>query len=63
MEFPERLRSDLLRYLAVTSEDRAQLIGELSERNPDVADLLSDLETDDDLRVRFEVELLCANRR
>jgi hypothetical protein len=52
------LRSDLLRYLAARSEERARLIGELVERNPGMADLLADLETEDGLRARFEIELL-----
>jgi len=55
------LRRDLLLYLAATSEERARLIGELTSRNPGIADLLIDLETDDDLRARFEIELLRAN--
>ena len=54
----EPLRHDLLRYLAGTSEERARLIGELTERNPAMAGLLIDLEADDDLRARFEIELL-----
>jgi hypothetical protein len=58
IELPEPLRRDLLRYLARTSEERARLIGELTLRNPGIADLLTDLEADDDLRARFEIELL-----
>jgi hypothetical protein len=58
MELPDALRRDLLRYLAATSEERARLIGELSNRNPGIADLLTDLEADHDLRARFEIELL-----
>ena len=50
---PEPLRHDLIRYLEVTSEDRARLIGELVWRNPATANLLTDLETDDDLRARL----------
>jgi hypothetical protein len=56
------LRSDLLRYLGATSEERARLIGELTWRNPAMADVLADLEADDDLRARFEIELLWAER-
>lgn len=52
------LRRDLLRYLAATSEERARLIGELVERKPGVSSLLMDLEADEDLRMRFEIELL-----
>ena len=40
------------------SADRARLIGELTERNPGMADLLMELEADYDLRTRFEMELL-----
>jgi hypothetical protein len=49
------LRRDLLRYLGATSEDRAHLIEELTRRNPGIADLLADLESDVDRRTRFEV--------
>lgn len=52
------LRKDLLRYLFATSAERARIIGELSERNPDMADLLMDLEADDDQRVTLEMTLL-----
>jgi hypothetical protein len=38
------------------------LIGELTWRNPGIADLLTDLETDDHLRARFEIELLGQSR-
>jgi len=55
---PPELRRDLLRYLAATSEERARLIGELIERNPGMSSLLIDLEVDDDLRARFEIEML-----
>ncbi|MGI8615691.1 MAG: hypothetical protein ACR2L4_02755 [Actinomycetota bacterium] len=51
-------RRDLLRYLAATSEERTRLIGELVDRNPGMADSLIELEGDDDLRARFEIELL-----
>ena len=57
-QLSEQLRRELLRYLSATSEERAHLIGELTDRNPGMADLLLDLETDDDLRTRFEIELL-----
>lgn len=46
------------RYLGKTSAERARVIGELIERNRQMADLLMDLEADDDLRTRFEIELL-----
>jgi hypothetical protein len=55
---PEPLRRELLRYLSATSEERARLIGELTRRNPGMADLLADLEADDTPRDRFELELL-----
>jgi hypothetical protein len=48
----------LLRFFFASSEDRARLIGELGQRNPPLADLLMDLEADDDRRARFEMELL-----
>jgi hypothetical protein len=57
-QLPNALRHDLLRYLGATSEERARLIGELTSRNPGMADLLVELEADDDLRARFEIELL-----
>jgi hypothetical protein len=59
---PPELRLDLLRYLAATSEERARLIGELGHRDPGMADVLMDLETDDQLRSRFEAELLGQER-
>jgi len=52
------LRDDLLAYLLCTSSDRARLIAEMTARNPGVADLLMDLEGDDDLRAKLEIELL-----
>ena len=41
-----------------SSEERARLIGELAHGNPGVADLLMDIEADDDLRARLEIELI-----
>jgi hypothetical protein len=55
---PDPLRRDLLRYLGATSVERAKLIGELTRGNPDMAELLIDLEADDDLRSQFEVALI-----
>lgn len=55
---PPALLRDLLRYLAATSKERARLIGELVERNPEMADMLMQLEADDALRARFEIDLL-----
>lgn len=57
---PALLRRELLRYLAATSQERARLVGELTQRNPGMAKLLIDLEADDGLRARFEIELLRA---
>jgi hypothetical protein len=57
-ELPERLRRELLSYLSATSEERARLIGELTQRNPGMADLLADLEANDTPRDRFELEVL-----
>jgi hypothetical protein len=44
--------------LLCTSPDRARLIAELTARNPGIADLLMDLEAEDDLRAKLETELL-----
>ena len=55
---PQPFREDLLRYLFATSKERARIISELSEKKPPMADLLIDLEADDDLRARFEIALL-----
>lgn len=55
---PPALRKDLLRYLFATSAYRARIISEMTWRNPGMADLLAELESDDDLRTRFEIELL-----
>jgi hypothetical protein len=53
---PTQLRDDLIRYLLATSVERARFIGELTERNPGMADVLA--EGDDDLGAKFEIELL-----
>jgi hypothetical protein len=55
---PDALRDDLLTYLFCTSPDRARIIAKLMVRNPGIGDLLADLEADDDLRARLEIELL-----
>jgi hypothetical protein len=52
------LRDEQVTYLLATSFERARVIGELTTRNPAMADLLMDLEADDDLRARLEVDLL-----
>ena len=46
-QLPEPLRHELLRYLGATSQDRARLIGELTGRNPGIAELSSILEADE----------------
>lgn len=58
MDIPEPLRDDLIRFLLATSADRARIIGELTASNPGMADLWVDLVADEDLRTRFEMELL-----
>lgn len=55
---PDPLRRELLEYLLGTSSERATMIAKLSERNPDMTDLLMDLEADDELRTRLEMDLL-----
>ena len=57
-QLSEQLRRELLSYLSASSEEPARLIGELTQRNPGMADLLADLEVNDTLRDRFELELL-----
>ena len=59
-EIPPALRDDLLTYLFWTSPDRARIIAELLVKNPGMGGLLADLEADDDLRAKLEVELLKA---
>jgi len=49
-------RLDHVPLLHVTGSRR--IIAELLVRNPGVGDLLADLEADDDLRARFELEPL-----
>jgi hypothetical protein len=57
-DIPPALRDDLIAYLLCDSPDRARIVGELTDRNPGIAELLMDLEADDDLRTRLEMELL-----
>jgi hypothetical protein len=57
-DIPPALRDDLITFLLCDSPDRARIISELVERNPGIAELLMDLEADDDLRTRFEMALL-----
>ncbi|HET6712512.1 MAG TPA: hypothetical protein VFI59_02240 [Actinomycetota bacterium] len=49
------LRDDLIAFLLC---DSADIIAELLVRNPGIGDLLADLEADDDLRARLEIERL-----
>ncbi|HET6712618.1 MAG TPA: hypothetical protein VFI59_02780 [Actinomycetota bacterium] len=55
---PPTLRDDLLTYLFCTSPDRARIIAERLTRDPGMGELVADLEADDDVRARFEIELL-----
>jgi hypothetical protein len=55
---PPALRDQLVTYLLATSLERAHIIGEMATRNPEMMSLLIDLETDDDLRSKFEMVLL-----
>jgi hypothetical protein len=57
-DIPAGLRDDLITYLFCTSPERARIISELVERNPGIADLLMDLEADEELRAKFEISLL-----
>jgi hypothetical protein len=60
VNIPPALRDELIAYLMCDSPERARIISGLVTRNPGIADLLMDLEADDDLRARFEVQLLRA---
>jgi hypothetical protein len=52
------LRDGLVTYRFATSADRARIIGELATRSPGMADLLVEIEADDDLRAQLEIALL-----
>ncbi len=52
------LRGNLVTYLLASSAERARIISELAERNPGMAEILIDLEADDDLRMAFELDLM-----
>ena len=53
------LRDDLLTYLLCSSPDRgARIIAELLVRKPGMGEQLANLEADEQLRARFEIELL-----
>jgi hypothetical protein len=57
---PEGIRRELLRVLFSTSQERARVIARLfaHAQTRALADLLADLEGDEDLRARVEIELL-----
>jgi hypothetical protein len=57
---PPEVRRELLRLLFSTSKERAQLIGRLfaHPQGRALAETLSMLEADEDLRARVEIELL-----
>ena len=57
---PESIRRELLRVLFSTSQERARVIARLFAHAPTrtLAGLLADLEGDEDLRARVEIELL-----
>ena len=57
------LRDDLITYLLATSEKRARIIGELMWRNRRMADLLMELEGDDDCGLGAKIELLQGQSR
>jgi hypothetical protein len=57
-DIPPALRDGLIAYLLCDSPDRARIISELVAKNPGIANLLMDLEADDDSRARLEIELL-----
>jgi hypothetical protein len=57
-DIPPALRDDLIAYLLCDSPDRARIIADLATKNPGMADLLIDLEADDDLKARLEIQLL-----
>jgi hypothetical protein len=54
---PGSAPSFLLEYLLKTSAERARTIRDVATASP-LAELLIDLEVDDDLRARFEAALL-----
>jgi hypothetical protein len=51
------LKTELLGYLAATSGERAQVIHRIFPLNEALGQILIDLEANDDLRARFEIEL------
>jgi hypothetical protein len=59
---PDDIRRDLLRYRKATSAERARIIAQLHERGSDLAEVLTDLEADDDLRLQLELDLIRQGR-
>jgi hypothetical protein len=57
-EISAPLRRELLAYLLSTSYERAELLAQLYLRRSEMDDLLAELEADEDLRARFEIELV-----
>jgi hypothetical protein len=55
---PELPAGMMLAYLLAPSVERARILGVLYEKRPEMADLLAELEADEDLRARFEMALL-----
>jgi hypothetical protein len=62
-DIPPGLRDYLIAFLLCDSPDRARIISELLQWNLSMDDLLMDLESDDDLRTRLEMELLGQSAR
>jgi hypothetical protein len=62
-DIPPGLRDHLIAFLLCDSPDRARIISELLQWNLSMDDLLMDLESDDDLRTRLEMELLGQSAR
>jgi hypothetical protein len=52
------LRTELLGYLAATSEERAQVIHRIFPLNKALGEILIDLEANEDLRMLFHLQLL-----
>jgi hypothetical protein len=62
-EIPEDISDDLLRWLDMTSADRAKHISRLAEANPGWAEILIDIESDYDLATKLHMSLLQAKYR
>jgi hypothetical protein len=57
-DVPPALRDDLLAYLLCDSSDRAWIIARVDGTEPRHRRVADDLEADDDLRAKVEIELL-----